>query len=73
MDEGPSWAREEDDRDGGGALDKKDGERWRAQVEEELHNPTQLVRTGFEEQGADAIWTRCLPRLTLLQLPPHLV
>ncbi|KAK5930231.1 hypothetical protein CgunFtcFv8_026487 [Champsocephalus gunnari] len=36
MDEGPSWAREEDERDGGGALDKKDGERWRVSGKERV-------------------------------------
>lgn len=38
MDEGLSWAREEEERDGGGrgALDKKDGERWRVSGKERV-------------------------------------
>lgn len=37
MDEGPSWAREEEERDGGGGtLDKRDGGRWRVSGKERV-------------------------------------
>lgn len=37
MDEGLSWAKEEEERDGGGGtLDKKDGGRWRVSGKERV-------------------------------------